>query len=202
MKIFIKWFFSGLFLFLWIFVWYFVLFAALTWTNVPSVNTETPMTATLWNNAMSNLKNNIDSLDTRLIIEESKVIFYAERITTTAAAVWNMLYDTNIINIWWWTYSSTTWIYTIPKTWIYKLCLRTWYIAGSVWNRIQIWGVNKLYWRTWRWAWNTRRDWQLTDYTCWIYSINQGINVNVYSEAASVLCRTSRLCSFSVEKIN
>ncbi|MDD5769733.1 MAG: hypothetical protein PHE25_02095 [Candidatus Gracilibacteria bacterium] len=44
-----------------------VVLAALDWSNVPTtVNTETPLTPTLWNNTMNNILNNINSLDTRL----------------------------------------------------------------------------------------------------------------------------------------
>ncbi len=59
------------------------------------------------------------------------------------------LYDKNTINEWGWTYSPTTWTYTIPKTWTYKICIRTWYIAcWAVWNWMRIDWTNKLYWRT------------------------------------------------------
>ncbi|MDD5769564.1 MAG: hypothetical protein PHE25_01245 [Candidatus Gracilibacteria bacterium] len=50
-----------------IIIGYFALFAALDWSSVPTnVNTETPLTPTLWNNTMSGIINNVESVASKV----------------------------------------------------------------------------------------------------------------------------------------
>ncbi|MDD5213486.1 MAG: hypothetical protein PHG82_03605 [Candidatus Gracilibacteria bacterium] len=175
------------------------------YSDLAHQDSQSTLTSTIWNEMIDKINSlgaSLDSIDSRLTTQETKVIFYAERNTTTAAAVGNMLYDKNIINVGGGTYSQTTGVYTVPVTGIYKICFRTGYIRGQVGNRLQINGTNKLYGWTFRGNGTNVREGQLTDYTCGIYNITQGTTTNVYSEAASVLCAGSRSCSFSIEKID
>lgn len=60
---FLKWLTFWVSLSLWLMIWYFVIFAALNWDNLnTNVTTETSLSASLWNDSMINIKENVDSL--------------------------------------------------------------------------------------------------------------------------------------------
>lgn len=60
---FLKWLTFWVSLSLWLMIWYFVIFAALNWDNLnTNVTTETSLSASLWNDSMTNIKENVDNL--------------------------------------------------------------------------------------------------------------------------------------------
>ncbi len=75
--------------FLWTVLIWFYSYAALTWTNVPTtVNTSTPMTTTLWNNAMTNIINNVNSVQSALDAFSVQVWTVANVVTVQTRAQW------------------------------------------------------------------------------------------------------------------
>lgn len=205
----LKWLIFGISWCIWLTLWYIIIFAALDWTNVKTdVTTETELSATLWNQNMINIKDNVDGLQTQLNTLQTqlsdlntKPIFYSERTTSTTAAEWTVLY-TSLVNIWWWNYNASNWEYTIPKTWIYKICSWVWYsITWAIETKLRINWTNKLSFWSQRWsgAWDIRA-WQLTDYNCWIFNVNQWDKISIYKISTILMeCNITRKCSFSVE---
>lgn len=122
-----------LFFFLWLSIWYLSLFAALDWSNLTTnVSTGNTLSADLWNNSMTNIKNNADTLNNSIDSANSSI----STINSSIGAI-----NTNMWKYWtvvtvWWTANAPTWstlLYSglwfwshYTHNWWWKVCIKWW----------------------------------------------------------------------------
>lgn len=106
-----KYHFLGSLVFLGTLIFWFVVYAGLNWSNVVNVETWNTFTADMWNNTMTNIMNNVNSIDTDINKMWSTITVWGR----SDAPAWSTL-----LYSWMW-YSSH---YT--HNWWSQLCMKWW----------------------------------------------------------------------------
>lgn len=161
-------------IFLWTIIIWFYCYSTLIWTNIPNVNTETPMTANLWNNTMTNIVNNVNSLETKTVNIENniswknKMVWWIRQYVDSSfdcTFSWEFPnWDTSFkYNLWNWVYMCQYMFYVWNannESDFLRVCPSKW-LNDAWWNKFALsWRKDPTTWWTmWRKAKNTSPAW-------------------------------------------